>query len=329
MNPPLRIAAFLVVASAGVLLFQACGGGTSEVSSGDATTLDLTSVSTGINEVSNVIPICSPSGQAAAEWVGPPLEPQSWAARFVALATDKDIWAGLNMGRLTSTKPQDQFGDCGGRVTYPTYNHSNGVTTGSYKFENYCTTNSDTGDRTTRNGTITFTDTGTPTSSGPVTTKVEASSPAGVSLVTRKTNGTISDSREVAFTDMVYTAGVPGGSATSGSPDRITVAELKSVNGVNGKTYKQTNLVSSSYNTSSGGQQATVSGRGYRSNGEYYDISTTTPLTMTSSGSYSGGALTFTGADNTKAVLIVVPGPTLQGTMTVNGTPVTNVPACR
>ena len=73
----------------------------------------------------------------------------------------------------------------------------------------------------------------------------------------------------------------------------------------------------------------TVSGRGYRSNGEYFNFSTTSPITSDSDGDYTGGKITFTGANNSTAVLSIVPGSMPQGTLTVNGEPVTNVPVCR
>ena len=40
------------------------------------------------------------------------------------------------------------------------------------------------------------------------------------------------------------------------------------------------------------------------------------------------GVITFTGANGTTAVATLVPGPTPQATLTVNGVPVTAVPAC-
>ena len=45
-------------------------------------------------------------------------------------------------------------------------------------------------------------------------------------------------------------------------------------------------------------------------------------------GDYVGGAFTFTGAVGSTAVATLVPGSTLQATMTVGGVPLTNAPQC-
>ena len=52
-------------------------------------------------------------------------------------------------------------------------------------------------------------------------------------------------------------------------------------------------------------------------------------LTMSATASATGGELTMSGANGAKAVMTMVPGSTLQATMTVNGTAVTSVPACK
>lgn len=330
MNPPIRIAAACVAVVAAIALAQSCGGITEDAPSGDATTLDVAAVTTGINEVATVIPVCRKAGSLTASATSDPaIEVHSWAASFLEVVQDQTLRAGLNVSKLTSTKPADQFGDCGGRITYPTYSHSSGTTTGTYAFENYCSIDSDTGERTTSNGSITFKDTGTPSSSGPITSKVEASSQSGVTVVTKSSSGTQLSSHKISFTNMVYTPGVPGGSPTASKPDQVSFDEVTNFDAVTGKTYRQTNLKSTSYDTSAGGQQASVTGRGYRSNGEYFDITTTTPMALNSAGDYTGGQFTFKGANNSVAVLTIVPGSTLQGTMTVNGTPLTSVPLCK
>jgi hypothetical protein len=324
-------AAVCLLAAATVTLLPSCKSTTSnDKPSGAATSIDAASVATGINEVSTVIPICRKSGgQEAAVVDGPAIQLDSWAERFLELATDQTVRIGLNLGKLTSTKPADQFGDCGGRITYPTYSHSNGTTTGTYAFENYCSIDNATGERTTSNGSITFKDSGTPSASGPITNKVEASSQSGITTTTKSSTGTTLESHKITFENLVFVPGVPGGTPTSSKPDQVTVDQISNANLISGKTYRQTNLKTSSYETSSGGQSATLTGRGYRSNGEYFDITTSTAVTTSSSGAYTGGQLTFKGANNSTAVVTVVPGSTLQGTMTVNGQPVTSVPICK
>lgn len=72
-----------------------------------------------------------------------------------------------------------------------------------------------------------------------------------------------------------------------------------------------------------------MSGRGYRSNGDYFDVSTTTPMVSDSHGNTVSGAFAFTGANGSTAVATFVPGKVSQATMTVNGTSVTGLPACK
>lgn len=319
-------AAFVVVAVA----LSCKSNPTADEPSGEAATLDVTSVTTGADAMSSFITVCKKSGGQAPAPVSEPVSGvTALLKRALEMRNDPVVRMGFTKGRLTSTKPADELGACGGRMTYPSYSHSNGTTTGVFQFDNYCTQDSDTGERTTLNGRVSFTNVGTPTSSGPVTNRVEASSSDGVTQVTRSSSGAQLSSQKLTFTDYVYTAGVPGGSPTSSKPDQLTAKSMSLTDQTTGKSYRQTDYAMTYFNTASGGEQMTVSGRGYRSNGDYFDVSTTSPITTNSSGDYTGGQLTFKGDGNSTAVLTVVPGGTLQGTMTVNGQPVTAVPTCK
>jgi hypothetical protein len=319
-------AAFAVVAVA----LSCKSNPTADEPSGKATTLDAASVSSGASQMSSFITVCRKSGSQAPAPVSEPVTGvTALLKRVMEMRNDPVVRMGFSQGRLTSTKPADQLGDCGGRITYPSYSHSSGTTTGVYQFDNYCTRDSDTGERTTLNGRISFTNVGTPTPNGPVTNKIEASSSEGVSQITRSASGAQVSSQKLAFTDYVYTAGVPGGTPTSSKPDQLTAKSLTLTDQATGKSYRQTDYKMTYFNTSSGGEQITVSGKGYRSNGDYFEVTTTSPITTNSSGDYTGGQLTFKGDGNSAAVLTVVPGSTLQGTMTVNGQPLTSVPVCK
>lgn len=330
MTRHLRLVAAVAGVAAAASLPIACSNPASDGSDGPEATLDLASVSTGIAEMATVMPICRPAGSASPSRT-PLVEPDgpSLVAKILRLRNDPVVRMTLGPQRLGPVKPADKMGDCGGRITYPTYNHANGTTSGTFSYENYCMVDSENGERITYNGSITFTNSGTPSPSGPITNKIEASSPGGVTEVTRSATGQVVDSRRVVFEDYVYTPGVPGGSPTSASPDRLTARNLTLSNQVSGKSYRHTDYQLDYFNTSSGGEQMTVKGTGYRSNGERYAVATTTPVTADADGDYTGGQVTFTGAGGTKAVLTVVPGSELQGTMSVNGQPVTNVPVCR
>ncbi|MHB1192042.1 MAG: hypothetical protein ACYC6F_03270 [Longimicrobiales bacterium] len=309
---------------------QACGSKSSSSPSGPATEITVASVETGIGEFSSVMPICRKSGsQAPSASSELPPDASVWLDKAFDLHRSAAVQGGFTKRNLTSTKPADRMGECGGRITYPVYNHSNGTTTGTYAFQSYCSIDDDTGQRTTLNGEMTFTNTGTPSASGPITTKIEASSPAGVTEVTKSASGAQVSSRKIAFEEYVYTPGIPDEQPTSSKPDKLTAKSFSVTDQVTGKTYRQTNYQMTYFTTSSGGEQMSVSGTGYRSNGESFEVSTSSPVTSDSDGDFTGGAITFKGGNNTSAVLTVVPGSTLQGTMTVNGQAVTSVPVCK
>jgi hypothetical protein len=220
------------------------------------------------------------------------------------------------------------LGSCGGRITYPAFSHLNGVTTATLLFDKYCTVDSATKAPVTVNGNIAFVDTGTPGLSGPIRSKIEAGSPDGISIDTQDAAG--QPVKEViTFSNFVYTVGVPGGKPTASNPDQLSLGELKATNSSTQKTYRETDFKVSMFTPATGGQQFTVSGRGYRSGGEYFDVATSVPFVTDATGAPLGGAMTFTGAAGSTAVATVKPGSVMQATMTVNGTPLAGMPACK
>lgn len=304
------------------------GGTTPPVTSGQAT-IDSAGIAKAIPDISLVMPICR---QAAAD--GDPAVKSSagaepaWITRLMRL---REMNAGRSLPMtkaLGSTKPADVLGDCGGRRGYTSYTHNAGVTNGTLTFDNYCTTDSSTGQRQVVNGSIAFVNTGTPSDSGPITSRVEANSPGGVTMRTQDSTGRVLNSQSITFTNFLYTVGVPGGSPTAAAPDVMRFDELRFTN-TSGQTYRETNFVQSSWETAGGGEQMTLSGRGYRSSGDYFDISTSTPVTSDASGRTTAGEIRIAGGNGSTAVMKMVPGTRMQATMTVNGTPVTAVPACQ
>lgn len=300
---------------------------------GTPASIDAASVSTGMGEVAAFLSVCTKSaGQGLAKSSprgvspAPALASQVLAAGRVLNTVAKSASAGPL--QASTTAPADKLGDCGGRMSHPVYSHVNGVTTATNLFDNYCQTDSDTGGKQVINGSVSYVKTGTPAASGPVTTRMVSNSPAGISFVTKSSSGATVTSQTFSFTNYVYTPGVPGGDATAANPDRVQIDEFTIGDGLTGKSYRQTGYVMTTYETPDGGSQTSVSGRGYRSNGAYYDMSSTTPMTTNKSGDFTAGVFTFTGAGSSTAVATLVPGSTLQATMTVGGAPLTNVPAC-
>lgn len=294
-------------------------------------TIDATSVSTGMGEVAAFLSVCTKSaGQGPAKSAPRGVSP-ALASRVLAAGRELNTVAksaGNGPVQASTTVPADKLGDCGGRMSHPVYSHVNGVTTATNQFDNYCQTDSDTGGKQIINGSVSYVKTGTPTANGPVTTQMVSNSPAGISFVTKNSSGATVTSQTFSFTNYVYTPGVPGGDATAAHPDRVQIDEFTIGDGLTGKSYRQTGYVMTTYETPDGGSQTSVSGRGYRSNGAYFDMSSTTPMTTNKSGDFTAGVFTFTGAGGSTAVATLVPGSTLQATMTVGGAPLTNVPAC-
>lgn len=326
MRPSVRWGAVALASLAAVVSVN-CGGGDNNQPSGKQATIDMAGVESGIDQVSALVPICQIGGSGTGPAMTAPED--VWLARLLGLRRDGLLQATFAIQALGPTQPADQLGDCGGRRTYTDYSHASGVTRGTLAFQNYCTTNTDTGDRTTVNGEISFVDTGTPSGSGPITTKVEADSPDGIRVETRTAGGVVTSSLNLRITDYLYQVGVPGGDPTAASPDRISAKEMRLTNLSTGKVYRHTSYNATLFTTPSGGEQASVSGRSYRSDGNWFQVATTAPLVSNTDGDVLGGALAFSGAANSTATLTLVPGAILQATMTVNGTPVTSVPACQ
>lgn len=297
---------------------------------GDQAMITEAGVSTGITEVSAFVEICQPApGQMSQANASSDPSAPKLLARLLELHRARPVRAALGPPPPARQAPPDKMGDCGGRATYVSYDHASGTTTATYEYQDYCSTDYETGNRTTLDGRFSFVETGTPGDFGPIISKVEAESPSGISETTRTASGQTLGSRVIKFSGVQQTMGVPGGTPTPSSPDRFTVDEFSSFNQQTGKTYRQTGFTMTQYYDGSGGERATFNGRGYRSNGDYYTYSTTSPVTSDSYGDYTGGAISFSGGEGTGSVLTIMPGSVLQGTLTVNGVAVTDVPICR
>lgn len=228
---------------------------------------------------------------------------------------------------LTSTRPADVLGDCGGRYGYTAYEHREGVTTATLTFDDYCRTDRSTGEQEVVDGAMSFVNTATPTANGPISTRFEGQS-TGLRTTVRDAGGTRIADQTLSFTGLVYTVGVPGGDPTAANPDRMGIGEIRQTQHLEGKQRRLTGFAMTSFDTADGGSQVTYSGRGWRSSGEYFDFATTTPIVTDAEGDYTAGALTFTGSGSSTAVLTLVPGSTMQATLTVDGQVDNSLPAC-
>lgn len=330
-----------VIGAASVcLLLAACGGGSDSSDNGNVTpppvtgqpsAIDVASVTKAIPDISLVIPICRKATSNSADVSTKNASGAANSLWLVRLLAARELTGGRSgpaLKALGSTKPADVLGDCGGRRGYPSYSHLNGVTTATLTFDNFCSSDSSTGNRQVVNGSISFVNTGTPSASGPITSRIEANSPGGVTVQTRDSTGKVLTSQSASFTNFLSVIGVPGGTPTAAKPDTYQFAEIQYTSQA-GKTYRETDYKLTRFETTTGGESMSLSGRGYRSDGSYFDVSTTVPVTSDSSGKTTAGELTMSGANGAKAVMTMVPGSSLQATMTVNGTAVTSVPACK
>lgn len=320
----------MAVATAASLIASCGGDGNDDtpLASGSPTTIDVPSVTKGITAVSALIPVCSTPGASQKAAVQGEATPKIvWLAKKLAQSQRPQV----RILALTSIPPADTLGDCGGRTTFPTssYSHASGVTTATLAFENYCTVNTSTGNRALVNGTINFVDTGTPSPTGPIRSKIEAHSPASLTIITQDATGKQIDSDVITFNTLLYTVGVPGGIPTASNPDQFRLDELKVTNTATGKVYRETDYTMAMFQTASNGLQFTGGGRSYRTGGEYFDVSTNSPIIVDSARKPVSGAVTFTGANGSTAVATLLPGDLFQATMTVNGTPLAGMPACR
>lgn len=292
-------------------------------------TLDAAAADRFVTDFSYLLPICSANGPA-------PVAPspaaallrkaREWRQTARVTALQRPDRRSLAFG---VTKPSDQVGACGGRMTYTSYTHSNGVTTATRRWDNYCSKDSDTGGTQVLNGDWAFVETAMPTPNGPVVQRYDAGAPGGMAIIDRDASGKVVGSQLISVVGLINTHGVPGGDPTAAAPDRLQLAEWQVRNQLTGKVYRQTGFAMTTFNTPDGGEQMSLSGRVHRSSG-YFDIRTTAPVVSDRDGVYRSGSFTSTGINGDAVLITVVPGSdTLQGTMTVDGKPVTTAPRCQ
>jgi hypothetical protein len=320
-----------VAAVAAIVSSCGSGGGDDDQGvTGSPATIDTASVTSAVNDFGGLVAICQDGvsgGLVSARAPGLP----GALLRSSAVLHGRDVLSQQGRARilaLTSTPPADQLGSCGGRFGYRNYTHVNGVTTATLAFENYCDLDSDTGDKQTVNGGFSFVNTATPTDSGPITTRLEASTSTPVSIVTKNAVGATVSAQTLSLSNFKMVVGVPGGSPTAAKPNVMSLDEVLVKNDVTGKSYRETGFSVTQYENAAGNAEWMVTGRGYRSGGTYFDIATTQPMVEGPNGGFLSGRIAFTGANNSTAVATVVPGTTPQMKMTVNGVPLTSVPAC-
>lgn len=325
----LKLCSGLAVAAGGVILISSCGGGDGGAPpSGGPAVIDTASVTRAVADFGTAISVCQDGvsgGVQSARWAG-----RSPSIRQAMAALQQPL-IGLSTKRalaLTSTPPADRLGACGGRMGYRNYSHLNGTTTATLAFENFCQNGEEPGQTQLTNGSIHFVNTATPTASGPVTTQLDASSTGVLTTVLKSAAGATVSANALSFSGFKMVVGVPGGTPTAANPDVMTMTEMTLRNDVTGKSYRQTGYRVSGHEDAAGNSSWTLTGRGYRSDGSYFDITTPQPMVQDEDGDTVSGQMRFAGANTSNVVATLVPGATLQVKLSVNGAPLTSVPAC-
>lgn len=320
-----RIAAAASVCTV-TALFAACGGGGGGggggLYSGKTTPANITaeSVKSTLASVTDIFPSCSATGVTkTALDTTPVLSVVKIAQKMLPPTVAKK--SGKSVALLSTTAPPTKNGDCGGTLSYPTYSHAGGDTTMSVKWDNYCTTDISTGNKTTLNGTLSAFDDGTPGANGPVTAKLTASIP-NLTVVEKNAAGTIISSETITLSGFEY---VPAAGASSSDPTgTIKLSSFEAVDNKNNKQYKleNMNVTTSKVGAGAGADtQVTLSGRIYRGTSGYSDLATETPLVIDSNENLKAGAISFS-AGTHKATLTAVPGTGQTFTADVDGNPI-------
>ena len=315
--------------SSGKPNFSACNG-SGNVAAPTQGTVNASTVANVAPTFSTFFPVCTPKSLARS--IAPSTRelalPMLKRALLMRLANMEPMQLAA-LSSSSSSAPPDSLGSCGGRLTYPAYSQVNGVTTATMSYQSYCSSDSSTGQKTIENGSISYVQTQVQVGGSPATSSTTASSPGGISYVVQSASGSTLTSELIAFTNFAYSVGVPGGTPTAAKPDTFGFGELDITNQLTGVTTREVGLNLVSYPTASGGMLYTISWKLYGPSGNYVNVTTSTPITTDSSGNYLTGTLVFAGANGSSATATMVPGSTMQWTLSINGTPVTTAPACQ
>ncbi len=310
-------------------LAVSCGGsGGDDSIASTPTEINAATVKTAAADAADFVPLCADSGISASATGSTLLKK---ALGLTQHQHERRLMQGRMRAQATSNSaPLITTGDCGGRYELTQGEpDTNGVASASLVFTDYCEISTDTGLQEVLSGSVTLSTTSASVNGKTVTSGMTAES-EGVRTIVRTGSGASAQSDEILrFSGLRYQVGVPGGDPTAAHPNVFKVQEIVRTNNLTRKSYRQTGYSIDIYDTAGGGSTMAITGRGYRSNGESFEITTPTRIETTSAGAYVAGAMTFSGAGTSRAVVTLVPGATMQATLTINGEPFTeNLPAC-
>lgn len=299
------------------------GGGTLGIYTGKTTQATITesSVKETLAGMGDILPSCTATGVAKTATDVQLSTVLKSVKLLVPQPPAKQV--GKSVALLSPSAPSTQTGSCGGTISYPTYSHLSGTTTISVKLDNYCTVDSETGNKTTMNGTINAVDAGTPTNSGPVTTSLTASIPS-LTVVEKTAAGATVSSTSIAMSNFQYVPATGATADVSNLPGTMTLAtvEVKMVEGTTTKEFKVDNLTVTTTKAGADSQVA-FSGTLCRGTSGCSAVATSTPLVTDPNQNFKSGVITFTGAGGSKATLTAVTGTGQNFNVNVNGTNLT------
>jgi hypothetical protein len=169
-------------------------------------TIDSAGVTTAIADFEGIVGICQDSATGAMR-AGRKLTAAAVLHEGIKLTTGALPPMTKTRLALTGTPPPDELGSCGGRMGYRNYSHVNGVTTATLAFDNYCMTDTDTGEQQRINGKIAFVNTATPTAGGPITTQLVADTSEPLTFVVQDAGGATVSSQTLSFSGFKMAVG--------------------------------------------------------------------------------------------------------------------------
>jgi hypothetical protein len=282
-----------------------------------------------VAEFGYVLPICSAGGAARARRPDAGHEGAAPAGHPPHAACGRAGGRARPPGaRLHLDAARDQLGDCGGRITYPSYQHVNGVTTATMRMDSYCSKDSDTGGTQVVDGSWSFVETAQPGATRPIRVRYEASSPAGLTVVDKDASGKVHrhaahGRRRLRQHASACRAATPRPNVPTASRWRMAGAQRADRQGLPADRLQRDDLPDAGRRRADHDQRPRLPlDRLLRPGDDVADRHQRRRRRAVR-------VLTSAGADGQAVVMTLVPGADFQATMTVDGKPVTTAPACQ
>ncbi len=228
-----------------------------------------------------------------------------------------------------TTQPPTIPGSCGGTLAFPGYANDSGTISTTLSFDEYCTVVPYFGFSLYMHGDIRMGKRTAPLSGTLFDQTMNSLEPIGYE--TRDSKGKVITSQYYEFTNAVYTSGIPGERPTPAHPNVVHVDSVKITEKATGVSSVLSDLTLTTVDTAAGLTENTFSARWSVPSGGGVEVLTGQPVTTNKQGQIVSGSLVLLGNNGSRAVATLVPGTTplaMQASLTVNGQPVSGLPAC-